>query len=66
MKLHKWSDIKHKNMTPERIAASEKWVKEELAKIYTQHRKERAWICSVWFLFVLIACAALIGGLCIL
>ena len=30
MKLHKWSDIKHRGMTPERIARADRAVEKEL------------------------------------
>ena len=40
MKTHKWNDIKNKGMSPERIAASDRWVEEETVAIRLRELRE--------------------------
>lgn len=41
MKMHKWSDIKNKGMSPERIAASDRRVEEELVSLRLRELREK-------------------------
>jgi predicted transcriptional regulator len=40
MRIHKWNDVKHRKMTPERIAASEKRVEEAIVEIRLRALRE--------------------------
>jgi transcriptional regulator with XRE-family HTH domain len=40
MKTHKWNDIKHRGMTPERIAAADRRVEEEIVAIRLRDLRE--------------------------
>ncbi|HVV48594.1 MAG TPA: helix-turn-helix transcriptional regulator [Polyangia bacterium] len=40
MKSHKWSDIKHRKMTPERLDAADRRVEEEIVSIRLRELRE--------------------------